>query len=124
MRAFHAGHNRTSPDLSRVVRGVALGGQDTPLKGGVLSDDQRTHAQLIEAVANRIRKLVPSHRDPEAFHVEKSEIEAELREIARSGLSKAGLTPLLRVLPTSGECGPRRRAGFLDEIDLAPKVRV
>ena len=66
VRAFHAGHNRTSPDLPRVVRGVALGGQDTPLKGGVLSDDQRTHAQLIEAVANRIRKLVPSHRDPEA----------------------------------------------------------
>jgi hypothetical protein len=31
----------------------------------------------------RVRRLVPSHRAPEAFHVEKSEIEWALRRLAR-----------------------------------------
>ncbi len=38
--------------------------------------------QLVE-LANRVRRLVPSHRDPEAFHEAKSEIEADLRRLAR-----------------------------------------
>lgn len=34
-------------------------------------------------LASRVRRLVPSHRDPESFHAEKSEIEHELRRLAR-----------------------------------------
>lgn len=37
----------------------------------------------LEEIAERIRRLVPSHRDPERFHVEKSEIEHQLRRLAR-----------------------------------------
>jgi hypothetical protein len=35
------------------------------------------------ALADRLRSLGPSHRDPERFHIDKSEIEAELRLLAR-----------------------------------------
>jgi len=35
------------------------------------------------ALADRLRRLGPSHRDPERFHIDKSEIEAELRLLAR-----------------------------------------
>jgi hypothetical protein len=35
-------------------------------------------------LADRVRRLSPSHRDPERFHIDKSEIEAELRRLARS----------------------------------------
>ena len=37
----------------------------------------------LEELAGRVRRLVPLHRDPEAFHEEKSEIEADLRRLAR-----------------------------------------
>ncbi len=37
----------------------------------------------LEEIADRVRRLIPSHRDPERFHVEKSEIEHELRRLAR-----------------------------------------
>lgn len=37
---------------------------------------------LLRTLAGRVRRLSPSHRDPEAFFVEKSEIEAELRGLA------------------------------------------
>ena len=33
-------------------------------------------------LADRLRRLSPSTRDPERFHVEKSEIEGELRRLA------------------------------------------
>lgn len=33
-------------------------------------------------LADRLRRLNPSARDPERFHVEKSEIEGELRRLA------------------------------------------
>lgn len=39
--------------------------------------------QHIGQIADRIRRLCPDHRDPERFHIEKSEIEHELRELAR-----------------------------------------
>lgn len=35
------------------------------------------------ALADRLRRLGPSHSDPERFHIDKSEIEAELRLLAR-----------------------------------------
>ena len=37
----------------------------------------------LSSLAARVSRLVPSHRDPEAFHVEKSEIVADLRRLAR-----------------------------------------
>lgn len=37
----------------------------------------------LKNLARRVRHLSPSHHDPEAFHVAKSDIEAELRRIAR-----------------------------------------
>mgnify|MGYP001037217866 CR=1 FL=1 len=36
----------------------------------------------IDEIMRRVEKLRPSHRDPEAFHVEKSEIVAALRGLA------------------------------------------
>lgn len=38
--------------------------------------------QKIGELADRLRRLCPDHRDPERFHIEKSEIEHELRRIA------------------------------------------
>lgn len=35
-------------------------------------------------LAGRVHRLRPSHRDPEAFHVEKSEIAFELHQLARA----------------------------------------
>lgn len=48
-------------------------------------DERRrpTVAPELDALADRLGRLRPSHRDPEAFHVEKSEIEHELRRLAR-----------------------------------------
>jgi hypothetical protein len=37
--------------------------------------------QLAELAA-RVRRLLPSHRDPEAFHLEKDEIAHQLRRLA------------------------------------------
>lgn len=34
-------------------------------------------------LADRLRRLKPSHRDPESYFVEKSEIERELRRLAQ-----------------------------------------
>ena len=39
--------------------------------------------QHIGDLADRVRRLCPDRRDPERFHIEKSEIEHELRELAR-----------------------------------------
>ena len=39
----------------------------------------------LDALADRVRRLRPSHRDPEAFHVEKDAIERALRRLARQG---------------------------------------
>ncbi len=39
--------------------------------------------QHIGDLADRVGRLCPDRRDPERFHIEKSEIEHELRELAR-----------------------------------------
>ena len=65
-----------------------------PKGGGTLSvtDRQVSHSVTLSRssdegclllLADRICRLAPSHRDPEAFHIEKSEIVAELRLLAR-----------------------------------------
>ena len=37
----------------------------------------------LDALADRVRRLLPSHRAPEAFHVEKDAIARALRRLAR-----------------------------------------
>lgn len=51
-----------------------------PLPGSVPC--QGDPASLLRELAGRVRRLGLSHRNPEAFHIEKSEIEAELRRVA------------------------------------------
>ena len=80
-----------------------------PPKGGVPCPDTPTTVALLD-LAGKVRRLVPSHRDPEAFHEAKSEIEAELRRLAR-------------VLPGADVCGRRQRMTALDEPDLSAKLR-
>lgn len=41
-------------------------------------------AEELADLAARLRRLRPSHRDPEHYHVEKSEIEHGLRRLARN----------------------------------------
>lgn len=41
-------------------------------------------ADRLKAIARRVEANVPNQRDPEAFHAEKSEIAADIRNIARS----------------------------------------
>ncbi len=42
-----------------------------------------TEAATLDRLAARVRRLSPHHRDPERFHLDKSEIERELRRLAR-----------------------------------------
>ncbi|MCJ2084306.1 hypothetical protein [Methylobacterium sp. J-090] len=44
-------------------------------------------------LADRLRRLSPSARDPERFHVEKSEIEGELRRLALPSARTKGIHP-------------------------------
>ncbi len=43
---------------------------------GITSDD-------VMRLAERVGRLSPSHRDPERFHADKSQIVSELRRLAR-----------------------------------------
>jgi hypothetical protein len=103
---------------SRDRHGLSQPERDTvtsPFRGchGVTNPGAAGHAGTTPAalvdLANRVRRLVPSHRDPEAFHEAKSEIEAELRRLAR-------------VLPADPVCGRQERLSSLDEPGLSPKV--
>ena len=47
----------------------------------LLPASEATPGALI-VLADRLRRLSPSHRDPERFHEDKSEIERELRRLA------------------------------------------
>ncbi len=50
---------------------------------GTLGTDGTPVPLALSDLAARVARLSPSHRDPEAFHEEKSEIEHALRLIAR-----------------------------------------
>jgi len=39
-------------------------------------------AAQLDALAERVRRLAPDHRDPERYHIERSEIEHRLRQLA------------------------------------------
>lgn len=43
-----------------------------------------TTAERLRWLANRVQANVPSHRRPDQFHTEKSDISAEIRQIAKS----------------------------------------
>jgi hypothetical protein len=47
-----------------------------------MRQDHRTSAALL-TLALEVQRLAPSHRDPEAFHIAKSEIVHRLRKLAR-----------------------------------------
>lgn len=42
-----------------------------------------TVSELLRDLASRVERNVPHHRDPEQFHIEKSEIASELRRLAK-----------------------------------------
>lgn len=44
----------------------------------------RVMAERLFEIARRVERNLPSHRNPEAFHAEKSEIVHDLRRLARS----------------------------------------
>ena len=44
---------------------------------------EKALADRLTWLANRVAANMPSHRNPEQFHAEKSEIAAELRRIAK-----------------------------------------
>ncbi len=72
--------NGKGREISRSSRCEAGGGK--PPLGGISRLPTSEGTALVD-LAERIRRLVPSHRDPERFHVEKSEIEHQLRRLAR-----------------------------------------
>jgi hypothetical protein len=47
------------------------------------SRDKTPAPARLAALARRVGRLAPSHRDPERFHEDKSEIVAELHRLAR-----------------------------------------
>lgn len=44
-----------------------------------------TVSERLRDLAARVERNVPHHRDPEQFHIEKSEIACELRRLASHG---------------------------------------
>lgn len=54
---------------------------NSPLRGEVRFVRSKSFA--LASLADRVRHLRPSHRDPELFHIEKSEIEHALRRLAQ-----------------------------------------
>lgn len=67
-------------------RGHGGTGAGPPLKGGFPTPQDFPRNPLasdLARLARRVRQLTVSHRDPERFHIEKSEIEHKLRQLAR-----------------------------------------
>lgn len=58
--------------------------------------------QALGDLADRLRRLRPDHRDPERFHVEKSEIEHELRRLAAVAGPSRPTPPRVIRTPTHG----------------------
>lgn len=57
-----------------------------PLRGGVPVSPvsrQASPAERLRTLSRRLGRLTPNWRDPEAFYEERSEIEHELRRVAR-----------------------------------------
>lgn len=65
-----------------------------------LDREERLHDR-VEACAEALRMLAPSHRSPESFHADKSELEHKLRGIADELRRET-------VFPSSGPAAARR----------------
>lgn len=84
--------------------------------------DEEMGRRLLQ-LANRVRRLLPSHRNPEAFHEEKSEIEAELRRMAEHAeICVQRGQKSARVLPELAPAGPAEHENWLENGVLVPKV--
>ena len=75
---------RTKPDTAAPAKPDKTGHTPLGVSGcpGGLSGQTACPGALM-TLAAQVARLAPSHRDPERFHVEKSEIVAELRRLAR-----------------------------------------
>ena len=51
------------------------------------SDTANLHDRL-DDLARRVARLIPSRHDPEAYHIEKSQITFELRQLARHAATR------------------------------------
>lgn len=58
-------------------------GLDAPPCSPSTPQGPRPVAEALERIATKLRCLGPDHRDPELFHVQKSDLVAELRRLAR-----------------------------------------
>lgn len=68
------------------VSGHGGTGLGTPLKGGSQPHPEFHRPRLdadLAALAGRVQRLTVSHRDPERFHLDKSEIAHQLRQLAQ-----------------------------------------
>lgn len=87
-----------------------------PFRGGVRVGQERVEGEAVEPagrlaqLAAQAERLSVSHRDPEAFFIERSEIANELRAVAR-------------VLPAFERAGRLRRGALLATPILDTKVR-
>lgn len=52
-------------------------------RDGGRGDGRAALSPELDALADRVRRLLPSHRDPERFHIERDAIERALRRLAR-----------------------------------------
>ncbi len=87
-----------------------------PFRGAVRVEQERSKGGAVEPagrlaqIAAKVERLSVSHRDPETFFIERSEIAEELRAVAR-------------VLPTRPGAGPKRPGVSLATGVLDAKVR-
>ena len=49
----------------------------------ILAKPTTRPSEKLEELVHRLGRLCPDHRDPERFHIEKSEIAQELRKLAK-----------------------------------------
>lgn len=75
---------RTNPHRCADVQAHTPAQTRTPPNGGDVRVCAGVCAQSLDRLADRVRLLVPSRHNPEAFHIEKSEIEHSLRQLARN----------------------------------------
>ena len=77
------GRDKWDKPGQRGLSQLATGGTGgTPPKGGVPPVPSHSVPARIERLASRVDRLRPSHRDPEHFHVEKSEIVRAMLDLA------------------------------------------
>ena len=93
-----------------------------PFRGAVRVGQERSEGEAVEPagrlaqLAAQVERLSVSHRDPETFFIERSEIVAELRAVSRNIVAR-------RVLPAATHSGREGREISLATGVLDAKVR-